>query len=464
MKMKNLIRVRLLTGHCQLISCRTQAINIQKLHPIFKAQRSLSSTVPSDQVWYKTKLKNRSLITIQGLDSKKFLQGLTTIDINKLSQGISKIVNDLPTSTERSGSSIQSRNLCHFTSLLSPTGRIKFESFIYKINDQELLLDFDSNQIHEVLQWLNRFKLRNRVKVERLINQEVWSIWPDGDGRTIKSLSSTGTTPKLVSDLTEDCVRSFPEVYLKDDEASIWKDQRGDGSLGYRIILKSSDSEDKLLPSIRELPLASYALRVMIASSLPQSFKSYPVTLPFEANLDLHGSVDFRKGCYIGQELTARTYHTGVIRKRILPLLIIPMADGNETLNYLLDGSSKVSYLKAKFEEDLERDLMSEQLELITDTRSSELIGSIEASKKSLGKLCGPLISCQIHRSKTQHGGENDCTVIFGLGLMRIDKDSTLGKNLDKWKSINLSLRKVQSGIDQYKALILKPGWWSPRS
>jgi len=34
--------------------------------------------------------------------------------------------------------------------------------------------------------------------------------------------------------------------------------------------------------------------------------------------------VDFRKGCYVGQELTVRTYHTGMIRKRILPVLLRP--------------------------------------------------------------------------------------------------------------------------------------------
>ncbi len=34
--------------------------------------------------------------------------------------------------------------------------------------------------------------------------------------------------------------------------------------------------------------------------------------------------MDFRKGCYVGQELTVRTYHTGVIRKRILPVLLHP--------------------------------------------------------------------------------------------------------------------------------------------
>lgn len=33
-------------------------------------------------------------------------------------------------------------------------------------------------------------------------------------------------------------------------------------------------------------------------------------------------AVDFRKGCYVGQELTVRTYHTGVVRKRILPVAL----------------------------------------------------------------------------------------------------------------------------------------------
>lgn len=59
--------------------------------------------------------------------------------------------------------------------------------------------------------------------------------------------------------------------------------------------------------------------------------------LPQESNIDYMGGIDFRKGCYVGQELTIRTHHTGVVRKRILPVQIYP-AEGNskppDGLNY----------------------------------------------------------------------------------------------------------------------------------
>jgi folate-binding protein YgfZ len=42
--------------------------------------------------------------------------------------------------------------------------------------------------------------------------------------------------------------------------------------------------------------------------------------LPQESNIDFFNGIDFRKGCYLGQELTIRTHHTGVVRKRILPV------------------------------------------------------------------------------------------------------------------------------------------------
>lgn len=57
-------------------------------------------------------------------------------------------------------------------------------------------------------------------------------------------------------------------------------------------------------------------------------------------------SVDFRKGCYLGQELTVRTYHTGATRKRVLPIRLFPLSDPNASVdqytapNTLLEGPS----------------------------------------------------------------------------------------------------------------------------
>jgi len=62
-------------------------------------------------------------------------------------------------------------------------------------------------------------------------------------------------------------------------------------------------------------------------------------SFPMEANLDVMGGVDFRKGCYIGQELTVRTYHTGVIRKRIFPVALHDLKKPLEEVQQLLSDT-----------------------------------------------------------------------------------------------------------------------------
>ena len=63
--------------------------------------------------------------------------------------------------------------------------------------------------------------------------------------------------------------------------------------------------------------------------------------LPQESNIDYMGGIDFRKGCYVGQELTIRTHHTGVVRKRILPVQLYN-ADERQPDELVYSWDSKV--------------------------------------------------------------------------------------------------------------------------
>lgn len=52
-----------------------------------------------------------------------------------------------------------------------------------------------------------------------------------------------------------------------------------------------------------------------LVHAVPEGPADFPA-LPLEANIDFMNGVDYRKGCYVGQELTARTHHKGIVRKR----------------------------------------------------------------------------------------------------------------------------------------------------
>lgn len=55
---------------------------------------------------------------------------------------------------------------------------------------------------------------------------------------------------------------------------------------------------------------------------IPEGSKELKDKLPLNYNLHHINGISFNKGCYIGQELTQRTYHTGVIRKALMPFII----------------------------------------------------------------------------------------------------------------------------------------------
>lgn len=90
--------------------------------------------------------------------------------------------------------------------------------------------------------------------------------------------------------------------------------------LGIRLYSNRRQSDNLFDPrDIRKVPQDYYdALRFVMM--IPQ-FDECVDSIPAKLNFDLLGSIDLKKGCFLGQELTARAYYTGVVRKR--PYLVI---------------------------------------------------------------------------------------------------------------------------------------------
>ena len=103
------------------------------------------------------------------------------------------------------------------------------------------------------------------------------------------------------------------------DSSIVFKDPRAP-AMGYRIIRQNEAAPEIDLEQSTE---DAYTIRRYlngVAEGQDELLREQ--ALPQESNMDVMNGIDFRKGCYVGQELTIRTKHRGVVRKRILPCMI----------------------------------------------------------------------------------------------------------------------------------------------
>lgn len=274
-------------------------------------------------------LKSRTLIKINGHDAAAFLQGLITNDMKHFEEGAKSI----------------------YAMFLNNKGRVLYDTLIYRWNNEDtFLIECDKNVTSLLLKHLKIFKLKRKVEIEDSTNE--FNLWA--------FISSTGLDE--ISNL---------------NHSSIFKDPRL-SDLGFRIIspanIKDGHMAENLGKDVTENDENAYKyLRYKLGVSEGSDDLPPGTSFPLEANCDyLHG-VSFHKGCYIGQELTARVHHTGVVRKRIMPIKF------TQTVS-----------------EDIEKD---------------SVISSSKDSKSKLGKLKGVI---------------ND----YGLGLIRI-KEALDAKTLN---------------------------------
>ncbi|KAL6869402.1 ccr4 associated factor [Amphichorda felina] len=228
-------------------------------------------------------LPSRQLLSIAGPDAAKFLQGIVTANV-----------------VSQDG---RARPDGCYAAFLNATGRIMNDVFIYPgragfaggEDGTSFLIEADTNQMDFLTRFIKRYKLRAKVNVRKIQPDEVtvWQAWTDGPSSNL-DLPSSDSTVLLRDPRTPDL--GYRILQLGDKTPAVDLDQTSEDSYTIRRYLRGvPEGQDEIL---RE-------------QALPQ-----------ESNMDFMNGIDFHKGCYVGQELTIRTRHRGVVRKRVLPCVI----------------------------------------------------------------------------------------------------------------------------------------------
>lgn len=223
-------------------------------------------------------LSGRSLISLEGPDAADFLHNLIPAPVLPLGETSS----------------------CVATAFLNAKGRILHDAFVHKPsakNGQQWYLEVDTNSAPAIMKHVKKHKLRSKFKLQLLSPEEaaVFYLWPRSSEPEDVQHIQTNQDPRP---------KMGRRGYLVGENAT--------QSLRQRLAAESSKEEYHWEDYLIHRMLNGHAEGpVEIASEH---------ALPQESNLDFYGGVDFHKGCYLGQELTIRTHHTGVVRKRILPV------------------------------------------------------------------------------------------------------------------------------------------------
>lgn len=201
-------------------------------------------------------LDDRGIIEVSGEDAGAFLHNLVTNDVASLKPGEAR-----------------------FAALLTPQGKILFDFLIFAASDKRYLIDCPLELVADLEKRLNIYKLRSKLTVTNRSDDFEAIAFPDA-----------GAPPQV-------------------EAVAIAADPRG--PLGFRAIAAKGR-----IPTSNERN-AYEALRIHAGVPLGGVDFAYGGTFPHEANMDLLSGIDFKKGCYVGQEVVSRMKHRGLARKRV---------------------------------------------------------------------------------------------------------------------------------------------------
>ncbi|KDP25597.1 hypothetical protein JCGZ_20753 [Jatropha curcas] len=304
-------------------------------------------------------LKSRSVIRFSGPDTLKFLQGLLTNDVQRFGEPPGERISSLPTPNLPTVSASPM-----YAALLTPQGRFLYDLFLYrptraseKLDSKgfgpgsdtsgsvELLADVDTSVLDELLQTFRRYRLRSKVEIDNVA--EEFSCWQRYGGKLAEK-SRVAEEPEAASVGWGSSVDPTAQSAAHGDRNG-WqwfKDPRLE-CLGFRGVFPSNKMPP-LVEADKETDEENYLLW-RIENGVAEGSTEIPKgeAIPLEYNFVGLNAISFDKGCYVGQELIARTHHRGVIRKRLLPLRFLDDS-GKEVEQKVAPGSEVIEAVSGK--------------------------------------------------------------------------------------------------------------------
>jgi len=246
-------------------------------------------------------LEDRGILFVQGEDCNEFLQNIITNDINKVNE----------------------TNSC-FASLLTPQGKYLFDFLIIK-HKNGYFIDCEKLQIEDLYNQLNLYKLRSKIEILNLSNEFV-----------VAALSNEKF-------LEFEGAKNLTGLTIKYREDPIFLDPRKK-ELGARIIINL----EKLYLSLKKLDLSvsnideyyKFSHEIGIAQKNTDQLKNK--IFGIECNFEELNGIDFKKGCYVGQENTARIKLKNKLSKRLLPIQLVKGELKDEIIKYNNNEIGKV--------------------------------------------------------------------------------------------------------------------------
>ncbi|TCS62613.1 CAF17-like 4Fe-4S cluster assembly/insertion protein YgfZ [Varunaivibrio sulfuroxidans] len=225
-------------------------------------------------------LEHRGVIGLEGPDAADFLQGLVSNDVSHVSP----------------------QNAI-WAAFLTPQGKYLHDFFIAQ-NDARLLIDCDAGRLGDLLRRLSMYKLRADVTLSDLSDRFAVGV-------------GIGAAASAILNLNEDVGAT---IAMNDAIAFVDPRHR---QLGCRIIAPKTNLNilnDAGIPSGKFDDYETLRISLGIPDG-PRDLRVEKSILLENGFDELHG-IDWDKGCYMGQELTARTKYRGLVRKRLMPVAI----------------------------------------------------------------------------------------------------------------------------------------------